>query len=50
VTEALQQDIGARTLSQFRLEFEQITDDDGNADTLISAWDTQSIDVSYLIP
>lgn len=50
VTEALAQDVGARTLSQFRLEFEQTTDDDGNADTLISAWDTQSIDVTYLIP
>lgn len=50
VREALAQDIGARDLSQFRLEFEQITDDDGNPDQLISAWDTQSIDVSYLIP
>lgn len=50
VTEALAQDLGARNLSQFRLQFEQTTDDDGNADTLISAWDTQRIDVSYLIP
>lgn len=50
VAEALAQDIGTRSLSQFRLEFEQTTDDDGNADTLISVWDTQSIDVSYLIP
>ncbi len=50
VAEALAQDIGARGLSQFRLAFEQTTDDDNNADTLISVWDTQSIDVSYLIP
>jgi hypothetical protein len=50
VREALAQDIGTRDLSQFRLEFEQITDDDGNSDQLISVWDTQSIDVSYLIP
>jgi len=50
VRDALEADIGERPLSQFRLQFEQVTDDDGNADTLISTWDTQSIDVSYLIP
>jgi len=50
VRDAVEADLGERSLSQFRLQFEQVTDDDGNADTLISTWDTQSIDVSYLIP
>jgi hypothetical protein len=50
VREAVEADIGERSLSQFRLQFEQVTDDDGNADTLVSTWDTQSIDISYLIP
>jgi hypothetical protein len=50
VRDAVEADIGQRSLSQFRLQFEQVTDDDGNADTLVSTWDTQSIDVSYLIP
>jgi hypothetical protein len=50
VRSAIAADLGNRDLSQFRLEFEEITDDDGNADTLISTWDTQRIDVSYLIP
>jgi len=50
VRTALSADVGNRAKSQFRLAFEQVTNDNGNADTLISAWDTQRIDISYLIP
>jgi len=50
VRAALAVDVGSRARTQFRLEFEQVTNDNGNQDTLISVWDTQRIDVSYLIP
>jgi len=50
VRAALMTDVGSRSRSQFRLEFEESTNQNGNADTVISAWDTQRIDVSYLIP
>jgi hypothetical protein len=50
VRAALMADVSSRARSQFRLEFEQVTNDNGNQDTLISVWDTQKIDVSYLIP
>jgi hypothetical protein len=50
VRNAVALDLGSRVLSQFRLEFEEITNDDGGADTLISSWNTQRLDVSYLIP
>jgi hypothetical protein len=39
-----------RDVTQYRLRFEDATDADGTSDTLRSAWDTQTIDVSYLIP
>jgi hypothetical protein len=50
VRNALAADVGTRERAQFRLAFEEVTNDNGNADTLISTWDTQRIDVSYLIP
>ncbi|MEO8181123.1 MAG: Ig-like domain-containing protein [Deltaproteobacteria bacterium] len=50
VRAALTADIGNRSRSQFRLEFEESNNGNRNADTVISAWDTQRVDVSYLIP
>jgi len=50
VRNALAADVGTRDRAQFRLAFEESTNDNGNADALISTWDTQRIDVSYLIP
>lgn len=50
VRNALVADLGTRERAQFRLAFEQVTNENGNADALISTWDTQRIDVSYLIP
>jgi len=50
VRNALAADVGTRDRAQFRLAFEQVTNENGNADALISTWDTQRIDVSYLIP
>lgn len=37
-------------LYQYRLRFEDATDGDNNSDAIVSAWDTQRLDVSYLIP
>lgn len=39
-----------RRLTQYRLRFEDATDGDNTSDAFLSAWDTQAIDVSYLIP
>jgi hypothetical protein len=50
VRNALAADVGTRERAQFRLAFEEVTNENGNADTLISSWDTQRIDVSYLLP
>jgi Bacterial Ig-like domain len=50
VRTALRADVGTRSRAQFRLAFEEVTNNNGIADTLISSWDTQRIDVSYLIP
>jgi hypothetical protein len=37
-------------MTQYRLSFEDNTDGDNTSDAIVSAWDTQTIDVSYLIP
>ncbi len=39
-----------RGMAQFRFRFEDVTDEDNTSDVLLSDWDTQSLDVSYLIP
>lgn len=39
-----------RSLTQYRLRFEETSDDDNAADAVISAWDTQRLDVTYLLP
>jgi uncharacterized protein YutD len=36
-------------MSQFRLRFEEVTDDDGNADVIVSDWSTQQIRVVFLM-
>lgn len=50
VSTAFMADELERALTQYRLRFEDATDDDTNSDTLLSAWDTQTLDVSYLLP
>jgi len=50
VRSAVTADLGNSPLSQFRLHFETQSDDDDNSDTVISAWDTQSVDLTYLVP
>jgi Bacterial Ig-like domain len=50
VSAAFSADRLERALSQYRLRFEDATDGDATADTLLSAWDTQTLDVSYLLP
>jgi hypothetical protein len=50
VTSAVIADHLERDVTQYRLRFEDETDGDGLSDTMISAWDTQTIDVSYLLP
>jgi hypothetical protein len=37
-------------LSQYRLRFEDETDNDAQSDAIVSAWDTQTLDVTYLLP
>jgi hypothetical protein len=41
---------GAGALNQYRLRFEDATDGDNTSDAILSAWDTQRLDVSYLVP
>lgn len=41
---------GPGALSQYRLRFEDAPDGDGDSDAIRSAWDTQRLDVSYLVP
>jgi hypothetical protein len=36
--------------SQYRLGFQDVTDDDAASDAILSAWDTQILDITYLIP
>jgi len=50
VASAFMADRRERTMTQYRLRFEDDTDGDNNADAIRSAWDTQTIAVSYLIP
>ncbi len=50
VSSALAADSDAGSLTQYRLRFEDATDDDNASDAILSAWDTQSIDVVYLMP
>lgn len=42
-------DVAAQRMTQLRLRFEQETDDDGNADMIISDWSTQQIRVVFLM-
>jgi hypothetical protein len=50
VSSALFDDEGAASLNQYRLRFEDETDGDNNSDAILSAWDTQRLDVTYLLP
>jgi hypothetical protein len=46
---AVESDRVAERMSQFRLRFEEVTDDDGNADVIVSDWSTQQIRVVFLM-
>lgn len=50
VASAFVADVGRRALTQYRLSFEDDTDGDNNADAILSAWETQALDVTYLVP
>jgi hypothetical protein len=50
VASAFMADHSGRAMTQYRLSFEDNTDGDNTSDAIVSAWDTQTIDVSYLIP
>jgi Bacterial Ig-like domain len=50
IASAFLADRSERSLTQYRLSFEDNTDGDNTSDAIVSAWDTQTIDVSYLIP
>jgi hypothetical protein len=50
VSAAFMTDQFDRGLTQYRLRFEDETDGDITSDTVLSAWDTQTLDVTYLLP
>lgn len=50
VLSAVELDVDERGTTQYRLHFEDATDDDRLADAVVSAWTTQSLNLSYLIP
>ncbi len=50
VLPAVEVDANERLVSQYRFSFEDETDNDFNADAIISAWNTQTLDVSFLVP
>jgi hypothetical protein len=39
-----------RDITQYRLSFQSATDGDRASDTLVSTWDTQTLEISYLLP
>jgi hypothetical protein len=43
-------DAAERGMTQYRFRFGNATDNDNNSDVILSAWNTQSIELSYLIP
>lgn len=49
VSDAILDDVAAQRLTQLRFRFQQDTDDDGNADIIISDWSTQQIRVVFLM-
>jgi hypothetical protein len=54
VLSALEVDVANRAgdggVTQYRLRFEGFTDNDNNSDVILSAWNTHSLELSYLIP
>jgi hypothetical protein len=50
VASAFMADRSERAMTQYRFRFQDDTDGDNTSDAIVSAWDTQTIDVSYLIP
>jgi Big-like domain-containing protein len=50
VSLAVESDAASRARTQYRLRFEDVTDGDATSDAILSAWDTQRLTVSYLIP
>lgn len=50
VASAVLTEQAGRSMTQYRLRFEDETDADTTSDLIISAWDTQTLDISYLIP
>jgi hypothetical protein len=49
VLDTIGADIAAERMTQVRFRFQDVTDDDGNADALISDWTTQQIRVVFLM-
>lgn len=50
VAAAFLADHAERSMTQYRLRFQDATDGDNTSDAIVSAWDTQRLDVSYLVP
>jgi len=50
VLSAVELDVDEQGTTQYRLSFEDATDADRTADAIVSAWTTQSLSLSYLLP
>jgi hypothetical protein len=50
VLPAVEADASNRVTTQYRLRFQAETDNDGNSDAILSTWDTQSLNLTYLVP
>jgi hypothetical protein len=50
VLSAVEADVTNRVMTQYRLRFQAETDNDITSDAILSAWDTQSLNLSYLVP
>ena len=50
VLPAVEADANNRITTQYRLRFQAETDNDIQSDAILSTWDTQSLNVSYLVP
>ncbi len=50
VLSAVETDVTNRVMTQYRLRFQAETDNDITSDAILSAWDTQSLDLAYLVP
>jgi hypothetical protein len=50
VRDAIELDLASRTRAQFRLQFDDASDQDFANDVLVSSWTTHQLEITYLVP